>query len=125
MEPQDWACVHAGAPNDPETSRQGECRIWWGSQCLTFSGFSLVEPFRQEYQGFPTPSHSQRRSVMVKKGDMFTNIKSGEVYTVTSIRSDMVILSTKGNFHSIITSLGTMDATFTPFEEAEKPVKPK
>jgi hypothetical protein len=62
---------------------------------------------------------------MVKKGDMFTNIKSGEVYTVTSIRSDMVILSTKGNFHSIITSLGTMDATFTPFEEAEKPVKPK
>ena len=62
---------------------------------------------------------------MVKKGDMFTNIKSGEVYTVTSIRSDMIILSTKGNFHSIITNVNSMDSTFIPFEEAEKAVKPK
>lgn len=62
---------------------------------------------------------------MVKKGDMFTNIKSGEVYTVTSVHSGMIILATKGNFHSIITNLGSMDSTFVPFEEAEKSDKPK
>jgi hypothetical protein len=61
----------------------------------------------------------------MKKGDMFTSIKSGEVFTVTSIRSDMVILATKGNFHSVITNLNNMDSTFVPYEEPEKTVKPK
>ncbi len=62
---------------------------------------------------------------MMKKGDMFTHIKSGEVYTVTSIGSDMVILATKGNFHSVITNPNSMESTFVPYEEAEKTAKPK
>jgi hypothetical protein len=61
----------------------------------------------------------------MKKGDMYTNIKSGEVYTITSIHSDMIILATKGNFHSVITNLNSMDSTFVPYEEPEKTVKPK
>jgi hypothetical protein len=62
---------------------------------------------------------------MMKKGDMFTSIKSGEVFIVTSIQSDTVILSTKGNFHSVITTLNSMDSTFIPYEEAERTEKPK
>jgi len=62
---------------------------------------------------------------MTKKGDMFTSIKTGEVFAVRSIRSDTIILTTKDNFHSIITNLNNMDSTFVPYEEPEKTVKAK
>ena len=62
---------------------------------------------------------------MTKKGDMFTSIKTGEVFAVKSIRSDTIILTTKDNFHSIITNLKNMDTAFVPYEEPEKTAKPK
>ena len=62
---------------------------------------------------------------MIKQGDKFTNIKSGEVFTVRSIKSDTVILITKDNFHSIIINQKGIDATFMPFVEKEEKMVPK
>jgi len=62
---------------------------------------------------------------MIKEGDTFKNIKSGEVFRVRSIKSDTIILTTKGDFHSIITSRMDMDSTFMPFIETDAAPKSK
>lgn len=59
---------------------------------------------------------------MIQKGDKFTNIKSGEVFTVKSIDSKTIILVTKDNFHSIIINPQGIDSTFVPFVEKEEKI---
>ena len=62
---------------------------------------------------------------MIKKGDKFTNINSGEVVTVGSIDSNTIILATKDNFHSFIINPKGMDSAFTPFIEKEETIPKK
>ena len=62
---------------------------------------------------------------MIKEGDKFTNINSGEVVTVRSIDSNTVILSTKDNFHSFLINPKGIDSAFMPFIEKEAIPKSK
>lgn len=59
---------------------------------------------------------------MIKEGDKFTNIHSGEVVTVRSIDSNIIILMTKDNFHSFIINPKGIDSTFMPFVEKEETI---
>jgi hypothetical protein len=62
---------------------------------------------------------------MIKAGDMFKNIESGEVFTVKSIDPSIILLITKDKCHSMFVNLKGIDSAFLPFveDEAKRKIK--
>jgi hypothetical protein len=56
---------------------------------------------------------------MIKAGDMFKNIESGKVFTVKSVNSSIIILSTKDESHSMFVNPNGIESVFLPFVEDE------
>ncbi len=62
---------------------------------------------------------------MIKAGDMFKNIKSGEKFIVRSVDPKIIILGTKDGTHSIFVNPSDIESAFVPFVEDEVKGKPK
>ncbi len=62
---------------------------------------------------------------MIKPGDMFKNIESGKLFTVKSVDSSIIILSTKDGFHSMFVNPASIDSIFLPLAEDEAKEKPQ
>ncbi len=62
---------------------------------------------------------------MIKIGDLFKNVKSGEVFRVRSVDPSIIILATKDESHSLFVNPNSMESEFLPFEEDEIKKKPK
>ncbi len=62
---------------------------------------------------------------MIKAGDLFKNVKSGEVFRVKSVTPSILILATKDESHSLFVNPNSMESEFLPFEEDEAKKKPK
>ena len=62
---------------------------------------------------------------MIKAGDMFKNVQSGEVFTVRSVNPTMIILGTKDECHSMFVNPNIMESAFLPFVEDEAKGNPK
>ena len=62
---------------------------------------------------------------MIKAGDMFKKVESGEVFTVKSIDSSIIILNTKDKCHSMFVNPNSIGSIFAPFVEDEGKRKPK
>ena len=56
---------------------------------------------------------------MIKAGDMFKNVKSGEKFIVRSVDSKIIILGTKDGSHSMFVNPNSMESVFVPFVEDE------
>jgi hypothetical protein len=56
---------------------------------------------------------------MIKAGDMFKSIESGEKFIVRSVDSRIIILGTKDGSHSIFVNPKSMESVFVPFVEDE------
>jgi hypothetical protein len=56
---------------------------------------------------------------MIKKGDMFKDIKSGKVFTLKSVDPRTIILGTKDGTHSMFVNLNDIESMFLPFVEDE------
>jgi len=56
---------------------------------------------------------------MIKAGDMFKNIESGEKFIVRSVDSRIIILGTKDGSHSMFVNPNSMESVFVPFVEDE------
>jgi len=63
--------------------------------------------------------------MMIKTGDLFKNVKSGEVFRVRSINPSIILLATKDEFHSMFVNPNSMESEFLPFEEDEAKKKSK
>jgi hypothetical protein len=66
-----------------------------------------------------------RGTTMIKTGDMFTNVQSGEVFSVRSVNSSVIILATKDESHSMFVNPNSIESSFVPFVEDEAKRKPK
>jgi len=62
---------------------------------------------------------------MIKAGDMFKNVKSGEKFIVRSVDSKIIILGTKDGSHSIFVDPSDIESGFVPFVEDEVKEKAK
>ena len=62
---------------------------------------------------------------MIKTGDMFTNVQSGEVFSVRSVNPSVIILGTKDESHSMFVNPNSLESAFVPFVEDEAKKKPK
>jgi hypothetical protein len=56
---------------------------------------------------------------MIKAGDMFKNIESGQIFTVKSVDPRTIILGTKDGFQSMFVNPNSMESVFLPFVEDE------
>jgi len=56
---------------------------------------------------------------MIKPGDMLKNIESGKVFTVKSVSSSIIILTTKDESHSMLVNPNSIESLFLPFVEDE------
>jgi hypothetical protein len=56
---------------------------------------------------------------MIKAGDMFKNVQSGEVFRVRSANSSLIILATRDESHSMFVNPNSIESVFLPFEEDE------
>jgi hypothetical protein len=56
---------------------------------------------------------------MIKKGDMFKEIESGKMFTVKSADSQIILLGTKDETHSMFVNPNNMESIFVPFIEDE------
>ena len=56
---------------------------------------------------------------MIKAGDMFKNMQSGEVFKVRSVNPGIIILATKDESHSMFVNPNSMESVFLPFVEDE------
>ena len=56
---------------------------------------------------------------MIKAGDMFKNVQSGEVFKVRSVNPSIIILATKDESHSMFVNPNSMESVFLPFVEDE------
>jgi hypothetical protein len=52
---------------------------------------------------------------MVRAGDMFKHVQSGEVFRVRSVSPSMVILATRDGFHSMLVNPNEIESVFLPF----------
>jgi hypothetical protein len=80
-----------------------------------------LNTFRQEATIIPNPKPTilRRGNTMIKAGDMFKNIESGKVFTVKSVNSSIIILSTKDESHSMFVNPNAIESVFLPFVEDE------
>jgi hypothetical protein len=62
---------------------------------------------------------------MVKKGDMFKNIESGNIFIVKSVDPRTIILGTKDGFQSMFVNPNNMESVFLPVVEDEVKEKTK
>jgi hypothetical protein len=62
---------------------------------------------------------------MIRTGDMYKNIESGKMFTVKSINSNLIILATKDESHSMFVNPNNIESTFVPFVEDENKGKLK
>jgi len=62
---------------------------------------------------------------MIKAGDLFKNVQSGEVFRVKSVNPSVIILATKDESHSMFVNPNSMESEFLPFEEDESKKKTK
>ncbi len=62
---------------------------------------------------------------MIKVGDLFKNVKSGEVFRVKSVDPSIILLATKDESHSLFVNPSNMESEFLPFEEDEAKKKSK
>jgi hypothetical protein len=56
---------------------------------------------------------------MIKAGDVFKNIESGNIFTVKSVDPRTIILGTKDGFQSMFVNPNSMESVFVPFVEGE------
>jgi hypothetical protein len=56
---------------------------------------------------------------MVKAGDMFKNIESGQIFTVKSVDPRTIILGTKDGFQSMFVNPNNMESVFVSIVEDE------
>ncbi len=56
---------------------------------------------------------------MIKKGDVFKNMESGQMFTVKSIDPGIVIFGTKDGFHSKFVHPNQIESLFLPVVEEE------
>ena len=56
---------------------------------------------------------------MIKAGDLFKNIQSGEVFRVRSIDPSLIILATRDESHSMFVNPNSLESGFLPFVEDE------
>jgi hypothetical protein len=56
---------------------------------------------------------------MIKAGDVFKNIESGNIFTVKSVDPRTIILGTKDGFQSMFVNPDSMESVFVPFVEGE------
>ncbi len=56
---------------------------------------------------------------MIKAGDMFKYIESGEKFIVRSVDSRIIILETKDGSHSMFVNPNSIESTFVPVVEDE------
>ena len=56
---------------------------------------------------------------MIKAGDMFKNVESGEVFRVRSADPSIIILRTRDEAHSMFVNPNKMESMFLPFVEEE------
>jgi hypothetical protein len=61
---------------------------------------------------------------MIKAGDMFKNVASGEMFIVKSVDPSIIILATKDGFHSMFVNPTSIGSAFLPFIEDEGEKKP-
>jgi hypothetical protein len=62
---------------------------------------------------------------MIKVGDMFKNIESGEIFTVKSVDPRTIILGTKDGFQSMFVNPKNMESISVPIIENDLKGKPK
>ncbi len=63
--------------------------------------------------------------MMIKAGDIFKNVQSGEVFKVRSVNPSVIILATKDESHSMFVNPNSMESVFLPFLEDEVKKKDK
>ena len=56
---------------------------------------------------------------MIKKGDMFKDIKSGKIFTVKSVDPRTIILGTKDGTYSMFVNPNDIESMFLPFVGVE------
>ncbi len=56
---------------------------------------------------------------MIKAGDMFRHLQSGEVFRVKTMTPTVIILATKDDFHSMFVRPSDIGSVFLPFVEDE------
>ncbi len=56
---------------------------------------------------------------MIRKGDLFKNMESGQVFTVKSVDPNVVIFATRDGFHSKFVRPNQIDTLFLPVVEDE------
>ncbi len=62
---------------------------------------------------------------MIKSGDIFKHKESGEIFTVKSVDSSIIILGTRDGAHSMFVNPNSMESAFLPFLEDEAKKKTK
>jgi hypothetical protein len=62
---------------------------------------------------------------MITTGDVFKNVESGKMFTVKSVNSNLIILATKDESHSMFVNPNSIESLFVPFVEDEAKTKPK
>jgi len=56
---------------------------------------------------------------MIKPGDMFKNKENGKVFTVKSVSSSIIILTTKDESHSMLVNPSSIESLFLPMVDGE------
>jgi hypothetical protein len=56
---------------------------------------------------------------MIKAGDMFKNIESGQIFTVKSVDPRTILLGTKDGFQSMFVNPNNMESVFVSIVEDE------
>ena len=63
---------------------------------------------------------------MIKAGDMFKHVESGEVFRVRSMGPTVIILATRDGSHSMFVNPSNIESVFLPFtgdEPKKNPIK--
>ena len=85
----------------------------------------LPKEARDKLRLNPKTTLLTRGNVMIKSGDMFKNVQSGEVFRVRSVNPRSIILATKDESHSMFVNPNSMESVFLPFVEDEAKRKPQ
>jgi hypothetical protein len=81
--------------------------------------FRSSNTFQKEAAIIPNPNYPKRGNPIIKGGDMFKNVESGEVFTVKSVNPSIIILATKDESHSMLVNPNSIESVFLPSVEDE------